>query len=611
MKAARALSHAPWLLALCSLVLLSLVAAALHLQQLRTLQRMHQEAALIRSQTLANDTARKITHALSLGIPLQELVGVDALLKNLQQQHTDLVAIHIQDAHEQPLWSGSDTPLNEAIHATSIIAGPEQSTAAIVNTYVLVAPAKLVLVEKLWIWLGLLTLLTTLSFWAARLSFSLRPWLREDVIQKMSSHVHRGIFQTVWLSTHAAAHDTRPEQLSAGVQAVHEAKERLQRLVHSLRQTEPSAHHRQQLDAILEQANQDLTVGAHLHRQRLHAVEQQCFWVSLLLALACISPWIWQLLAAHDRAILWLPAVALFFSAMLVMGRIGRFLRLPVMRVLITGFVSLLFAPFVLPPSSAAVLAHATVCGLLAGWGYAACQSVIYAARRKFIFAQPRLSRPVERAYLYAVACLGPLLAIVTQQALPNEWARMAVLLPAASGLMSCLLWNVSISPWRTRIRHSPAHTPASSSWKAQLFYAAIGMGVGALFSDASMLSAQQSCLLVVGWLTGCLLLPRTPQATQTAMALLLLSLSVWHLFTPSTIIHLCLIFTAAATVASASCRLRAPRPLATMEAAIAVGLGISYALTSGLSLSLSAALLGCSCLLSLKLSRQGARHAN
>ncbi len=611
MKPARALSHAPWLLALCSLVLLSLVAAALHLQQLRTLQRMHQEAALIRSQTLANDTARKITHALSLGIPLQELVGVDALLKSLQQQHTDLVAIHIQDAHAQPLWSGSDTPLNEAIHATSIIAGPEQSTAAIVNTYVLVPPAKLVLVEKLWIWLGLLTLLTTLSFWAARLSFSLRPWLREDVIQKMSSHVHRGIFQTVWLSTHAAAHDTRPEQLSAGVQAVHEAKERLQRLVHSLRQTEPSAHHRQQLDAILEQATQDLTVDAHLHRQRLHAVEQQCFWVSLLLALACISPWIWQLLAAHDRAILWLPAVALFFSAMLVMGRIGRFLRLPVMRVLITGFVSLLFAPFVLPPSSAAILAHATVCGLLAGWGYAVCQSVIYAARRKFIFAQPRLSRPVERAYLYAVACLGPLLAIVTQQALPNEWARMALLLPAASGLMSCLLWNVSISPWRTRIRHSPAHTPASSSWKAQLFYAAIGMGVGALFSDASMLSAQQSCLLVVGWLTGCLLLPRAPQATQTAMALLLLSLSVWHLFTPSTIIHLCLIFTAAATVASASCRLRAPRRLATMGAAIAVGLGISYALTSGLSLSLSAALLGCSCLLSLKLSRQGARHAN
>ena len=611
MKPARALSHAPWLLALCSLLLLSLVAAALHLQQLRTLQRMHQEAALIRSQTLANDTARKITHALSLGIPLQELVGVDALLKSLQQQHTDLVAIHIQDAHAQPLWSGSDTPLNEAIHATSIIAGPEQSTAAIVNTYVLVPPAKLVLVEKLWIWLGLLTLLTTLSFWAARLSFSLRPWLREDVIQKMSSHVHRGIFQTVWLSTHAAAHDTRPEQLSAGVQAVHEAKERLQRLVHSLRQTEPSAHHRQQLDAILEQATQDLTVDAHLHRQRLHAVEQQCFWVSLLLALACISPWIWQLLAAHDRAILWLPAVALFFSAMLVMGRIGRFLRLPVMRVLITGFVSLLFAPFVLPPSSAAILAHATVCGLLAGWGYAVCQSVIYAARRKFIFAQPRLSRPVERAYLYAVACLGPLLAIVTQQALPNEWARMALLLPAASGLMSCLLWNVSISPWRTRIRHSPAHTPASSSWKAQLFYAAIGMGVGALFSDASMLSAQQSCLLVVGWLTGCLLLPRAPQATQTAMALLLLSLSVWHLFTPSTIIHLCLIFTAAATVASASCRLRAPRRLATMGAAIAVGLGISYALTSGLSLSLSAALLGCSCLLSLKLSRQGARHAN
>ena len=611
MKAARTLSHAPWLLALCSLVLLGLVAAALHLQQLRTLQRMHQEAALIRSQTLANDTARKITHALSLGIPLQELVGVDALLKSLQQQHTDLVAIHIQDAHAQPLWSGSDTPLNEAIHATSIIAGPEQSTAAIVNTYVLVPPAKLVLVEKLWIWLGLLTLLTTLSFWAARLSFSLRPWLREDVIQKMSSHVHRGIFQTVWLSTHAAAHDTRPEQLSAGVQAVHEAKERLQRLVHSLRQTEPSAHHRQQLDAILEQATQDLTVDAHLHRQRLHAVEQQCFWVSLLLALACISPWIWQLLAAHDRAILWLPAVALFFSAMLVMGRIGRFLRLPVMRVLITGFVSLLFAPFVLPPSSAAILAHATVCGLLAGWGYAACQSVIYAARRKFIFAQPRLSRPVERAYLYAVACLGPLLAIVTQQALPNEWARMALLLPAASGLMSCLLWNVSISPWRTRIRHSPAHTPASSSWKAQLFYAAIGMGVGALFSDASMLSAQQSCLLVVGWLTGCLLLPRAPQATQTAMALLLLSLSVWHLFTPSTITHQCLMYTAAATVASASCRLRAPRRLATMGAAIAVGLGISYALTSGLSLSLSAALLGCSCLLSLKLSRQGARHAN
>lgn len=610
MSQTRSARHTPLFLALCSFFLLCAIAAALHFQQLRTLQRMHQEAAMVRGHTLASDTSRKIAHALSLGIPLPELVGVEAMLHTLRQQHPSLVSIEIQDAHARTLWASASTENHSAEHASSAIPAPDTSTIAIVHAYVHPQPAGQLLVQNSWIWLGLLALLTTLSFWAARLCFSLRPWLREDVIDKISEDALRGVFQSAWISPHSVAHDTRPEQLSAGVSAVHEAKGRLQRLVHSLRQTEPSPHHRQQLDAILQQATHGLTLGATMERRRIHAVEQQCFWLSLLLVLASTSPWIWQVMVTHDHAAQLFPAATLYLASMLVMGWLGRYLRLPVMQVLITGFVILLFAPFVLPHSSTGAAAQATVSGLLAGFSYHAFQSVIHAARRKFIFARPRLSRPIERAYLYVLVCFGPLLAALTEQALSSDFARIALLLPAACGLMVCLLWNANVSPWRTRVRPISTSTPANQPWIAGCFYAAIGLGIATLSADASSFSVQRACMLMAGWCTGCLVLAHAHRFLHSGMSLLLVALSAWHLFRPSDFSMAVIAYAIAAVVAAAPARLRARHMLSAMWVGLGTGLCLSHLNGPVLALSMSAMLLGGSCLLSLKLSRQGAAHA-
>lgn len=611
MTQTRSARHSPLLLALCSFSLLCTVAAVLHIQQLQTLQRMYQEAAIVRGSTLASDTSQKIAHALSVGIPLHQLVGVEALLESLRHQHPDLVSIEIQDTQARPLWASTSTASRGAVHASSIILASDKSAAAIVNAYVRPQQAGLLLVKNLWVWLGLLGLLTTLSFWAARLSFSLRPWLREDAIEKISNDVRRGVFKSAWLTPHSVIHDARPQQLSAGMRAVHEAKDRLQRLVYSLRQTEPSALRRQQLDAILQQSTDGLTLSTTMGRRRVHAVEQQCFWLSLLMALASTSPWMWQVIVATDSAMPLRPAATLYLVSMLVMGWLGKYIKLPVMHVLITGFVILLFAPFVLPHNGIGATIQATVSGLLAGFSYQAFQTVIRAARGKFIFARPRLSRPIERAYLYVMVCLAPLLAALTEQALSNDFARIALQLPAICGLMSCLLWNANISPWRTRVRQAPISGYAKSSWVTGCFYAAIGLCIAAFNTDTNSLSVQRSCLLMAGWCAGSMALAWTQRWVHWCASLLLVILSVWLLFRPSDLVITTIGFTMATVVATASARLHVHRLLSTLGIGIGAGLCISQLYSTGLTLSLSGMLLGVSCLISLKLSRQGVHVAD
>lgn len=598
--------HTPFFLALCSFFLLCIVAGFLHFQQFQTLQRIHQEAAKVRGHTLASDTSRKIAHALSLGIPLHELVGVDALLHSLRQQHPDLISIEIQDTQSRPLWASASAQSNGAVHASSVISGPNKATTAIVHAYVHPQQAGQLLAQKFWVWLGLLALLTALSYWVARLCFSLHPWLRQDVINRISDDVRRGIFQFAWISSHSVLHDIRPEQLSAGVRAVHESKERLQRLVHSLRQTEPSPHHRQQLDAILQKATHSLTLSEKLERRRIHAIEHQCFWMSLLLALASTSPWIWQVMVVHDHAAVPFPATTLYFASMLLMYCLAKYIKLPVMQILITGFIIMLFAPFVLPRNSTGTAAQAVISGLLTGFSYHAFQSVIYAARRKFIFARPRLSRPVERAYLYVLVCFGPLLALLSKQALSDDFARIALQLPAACGLMTCLLWNVNVSPWRTRMRPLSVVTSTKSIWSTRCFYAAVGLCIGTYSADASTFSVQWAILLMAGWCTGCFFLTRTHDPTRLGFTLVLLSLSVWCLVRPSDLAMAIVSYSMAALGAIAPAKHRARREFSFIWVGLFIGLCTNYLYSPTIALPLSAMLMGCSCLLSLKYSRQG-----
>lgn len=596
--------HSPLLLALTSFCLLCLVAAGLHYQQLRTLQQMYQEAAVVRGQNIADDSAQKITHALSLGIPLQELIGVEAMLQSLRHQHPDLISIDIQDTQSRPLWSSQSSQSKQSfVQTSSVIQGPNKLTAASINVHVHPQQAETLLVQNLWMWLGLLSFLTALSYWAARLSFSQHPWLREDVVFNASSDIGRSVFQHAWLAPRPVTHDPRPEQLSAGIRAINEAKDRLQRLVQSLRQTEPSAQHRQQLDAILYQATQGLQLNATIERRRIYAIEQQCFWLSLMLVLASTSPWLWQLLVMHDIADHAFLAAALYLLSMLFMRSMGRYIKLPVMQILLTGFVVLFIAPFALPATSTGIATLASLSGAIAGLGYHAFHCVLYAAKRKFVFAHPRLSRPVDRAYLYVIVCFGPLLAALSKQSCNDEFAQFSLLLPATCGLLACLLWNSAISPWRTRIRSIPIQLHKNIRWIAACFYLAIGLGVASSMDSHTF---PHAFWLIAGWVTGCFLRTNVHQAVRLSMSMIVLAAGVWCLFNPDELATAATWYVLAFGTARAHAKLRARRTWWAISTGVCAGLCINYWHPAALTLSISAILLGGSWLLCLHFSRSG-----
>ena len=89
------------LLGLLLLLLSTALAATLAMQQLRSIAHVEAQA---RAQQVADSVAGRITRALTLGVPLAELVGVPALFDQRMQQVPGIVALAMVDGSNQPLW---------------------------------------------------------------------------------------------------------------------------------------------------------------------------------------------------------------------------------------------------------------------------------------------------------------------------------------------------------------------------------------------------------------------------------------------------------------------------------------------------------------------------
>lgn len=548
----------PWWMALAAACVLGVVAVLLQWQHQHTLQRLYHEAATVRAQTLATDVAHKMTFALRLDIPLPAMFGVQAMLDHVQQEHPDVLAIDIQDAQSNTLWSAhADAPMADTVTVSApIVLGP-QPPSGTVTVYVRAQPTQPI-GQHLGIWAGLLTLMSVLGFWVSRLALAMGPWLREHAVVQAAGEIRRGRFNAVALTPQACAFDTRPDQLSAGVRGVDEARQRLQRLVRSLRHTEPSAHHRELLDDILRQSTDGLQFHDSLQRQRFFAVEHQCFWISLLMGLASTSPWMWQIYATDGITPMLMPASAWYFLGFVLVAFASRFAPVPVPHALVLAWLVVMAMPWVQPHGPQGMSICAGTMGMAAGLAFQACQSAWVTARRRLIFSRPRLAHPVERAYLYAVVCIAPLLALLTQQAFSAEVARIALLIPAICGLVSFLWWNRHASPWRARIRPSPRTTRTPTSWAAAMFYLSTGLGMAATSTMAEPNLPVYAICLIAGWCCGCFVLPHTAHPLRTVVPLALLVLSGWGFVSDSSWAWGALLAGGAMGIAGAPTRLRA-----------------------------------------------------
>lgn len=256
------------LLGLLLLLLATALAAAVAMQQLRSIA--HSEAQA-RAQQVADSLAGRISRALTLGVPLAELVGVPALFDQRMHQVPGIVALALVDEANQPLWlqlaqqpAAQREPQaqgKEALAPAIVPAGLSVSAPVYAGN----ADALAAQVVLVWQDLGVGLLwgksLLPLVAWALAvsvlaalaLSRSLRRGRlrRSAVLQQAIDCVLVGDFSQPLPLLHQHEFDTRPAWLAAQLRLVNEQHLRISRLHHSLRQTEPDAARRGDLDAAL------------------------------------------------------------------------------------------------------------------------------------------------------------------------------------------------------------------------------------------------------------------------------------------------------------------------------------------------------------------------
>ena len=260
------------LLGLLLLLLSTALAATLAMQQLRSIAHVEAQA---RAQQVADSVAGRITRALTLGVPLAELVGVPALFDQRMQQVPGIVALAMVDGSNQPLWlqlpqqpvaqRGLQAQGKDALALPLVPSGLSVSAPVYAgNADALAAQVVLVWQDadagSLWVksLLPLVAWSLAIGVLAARaLSRSLRRGRlrRSDVLQQAIDRVLVGDFSQPLPLLHPHEFDTRPAWLAAQLRLVNEQHLRISRLHHSLRQTEPDAARRGDLDAALAFAN--------------------------------------------------------------------------------------------------------------------------------------------------------------------------------------------------------------------------------------------------------------------------------------------------------------------------------------------------------------------
>ncbi|WP_298208929.1 hypothetical protein [Acidovorax sp.] len=508
-----------------ALVLLLLAAAVLAWNTHEQLRGMRQESERVRAQLMADSLSQRIGHALDIGIPLDALVGVEALFNQRLGAHADIQSIALLQGPDKVLWSAereqparsangtvADAPVmaHEALQGTVRLtlretgAGPFARSAAI-----LLLPTVL--------------LLAALAFLAARFSEAQGVKLRNHAVRLATRAIASGHYDHSIVLPHRRGFDLRAQQLGHAVRGVHETLTRVRRLIASLRQTEPQAQRRERLDMLLANALGDHHFAEHgLRPVRVVAAEAQSFWISLMITMAAAAI-LGLMTALASTRVEWPPyRMALIPGSFLMAAALAAWVtqrqRWSVLSVLFSTSAGLVVLALALASGALdgyelqhMLVAAALWCGALAGAALTVCLMVEKAPRRQdFKHAMPRWPRAAMSAWVGATIWLGPALGAIAFSALGERYGVLALTLPALCIGFLLLRWNEPRSPWRHRIGIRHHDRPSvSATHKAS----------GALaWVVASGIAAASGLLMVQGWMATTALPPSLGSATITCV---------------------------------------------------------------------------------------------
>lgn len=534
-----------------ALALLLLAAAVLAWNTQEQLRGMRQESERVRAQLMADSLSQRIGHALDIGIPLDALVGVEALFNQRLGAHAEIQSIALLQGPGKVLWfTEREKSAREAAgtmaDAPVVVHGEFRGTVRLTlqesGAGPFVRSAAILLLPTV-------LLLAALAYLAARFSEAQGVKLRNHAVRLAMRAIASGRYDRSVVLPHRRGFDLRVQQLGHAVRGVHETLTRVRRLISSLRQTEPQAQRREYLDMLLAEAQGSHRFAEHgLTQVRVVAAEAQAFWVSLLVTLSAVAL-LGLAISASDtsfdtalgRTVL-LPG--LFTAAAAAAAWVTQGRRWPVLSVLFTacaglGVLAVLMAAGILADQGPLQVLSGTAlgCGAFAGAALAACTTVEQAPRRQdFKHAMPRWHRASLGAWLGVAVWLGPALGSVTFAALGGFYGVLALTLPLLCAGFLLMRWNEPRSPWRHRVSaHAAAPAADLRAWGVT---AGTAIAAGLLVAQGwmagttvphSLADAAVACALGVGVLAGLLdpLRRRRHKGAALALALVLNGL-VW-----------------------------------------------------------------------------------
>lgn len=282
------------------LLLWLLASSALLVAALRPVQFAAQREAQQRAEIVAKELASRIERALALGIPLARLEGVEPLF----DQHVETgqaVALALADPAGKLLWqrpAGPQLPPGPQMKVPVQLAGQPQASVLLVWQ----EPGWPTLLRR-WAlpWLALAAALAALAAEALRHGWQRGPVARARAVAQASQRIAAGDFRQRPASLPRRDFDPRLTWLTRELRYANEQFLRVQRLVQSLRATEPEAERRMALDRALEEARgQDLFRDEHmpqpLHSRRLErsAARWRGVWLGTLAWALAALLWTWQ-----------------------------------------------------------------------------------------------------------------------------------------------------------------------------------------------------------------------------------------------------------------------------------------------------------------------------
>lgn len=279
-----------------------------------------QKQAAVRVEMDAAAIAAPVNRALAVGIPLEQMQGVDAFFLNRLKSSPHLQSIELRARDGRVLWKQGEAIADQIISAKVPLVLEEQAVGEVVinASFDALQPASVhaVLILAAAILAAGLMLYETIRFVLQRGTMS-----RDSVVRHACAAMQAGNWRQIFSGERRHEQDERAQWLRTQVRLINERFERIERLVASLRRTEPSRAGRARLDQVLDTARgRDQFAQGRPATIRVEAFFSEVRWLGVLVLSAAESMRILAL--AEGEGLMWAYSLGVGLAGLLA-GALG------------------------------------------------------------------------------------------------------------------------------------------------------------------------------------------------------------------------------------------------------------------------------------------------